>query len=74
MIGIGSTTSQLCWSDLGKKDFKMRLFITKRLVVRFLIPEDLPGLTDILSDPEIMKHSLHGVCDEKQLASSLFTA
>ncbi len=37
---------------------------TERLIVRRFSLEDVPALTDILSDPEVMKHSVGGVCDE----------
>lgn len=37
---------------------------TERLIVRQLTLEDVPALTEILSDPEVMKYSVRGVCDE----------
>nr|WP_299179112.1 GNAT family N-acetyltransferase [uncultured Neptuniibacter sp.] len=37
---------------------------TERLIIRSLSLGDLPELADILSDPEVMKHSVKGVCDE----------
>ncbi len=37
---------------------------TERLIVRRLSLEDVPALTEILSDPEVMKHSVRGLCDE----------
>lgn len=37
---------------------------TERLVTRTLSLSDAPELTKILSDPEVMKHSIRGVCDE----------
>ena len=37
---------------------------TERLSIRHLELDDLPALTEILSDPEVMKHSVRGVCDE----------
>lgn len=37
---------------------------TERLIVRTLSRHDLPALAEILSDPEVMKYSVHGVCDE----------
>ncbi|WP_460422907.1 GNAT family N-acetyltransferase [Pseudomonas sp. ZL2] len=43
----------------------MPLFETPRLLVRELSRQDLPALTAILSDPEVMKFSLRGVCDEQ---------
>ncbi len=42
----------------------MYLFETQRLIGRQLSRQDLPELTDILSDPEVMKYSVRGVCDE----------
>lgn len=42
----------------------MQLFETERLVARQLSRQDLPALTEILSDPEVMKYSVRGVCDE----------
>lgn len=41
----------------------MPLFETPRLLVRELSRADLPALTAILSDPEVMKYSVRGVCD-----------
>ena len=43
----------------------MQLFETERLSVRPLNHDDVPALTEILSDPEVMKYSLRGVCDEE---------
>jgi len=37
---------------------------TERLLIRRLSLGDVPALTEILSDPEVMKHSVRGVCDE----------
>lgn len=42
----------------------MQLFETERLVARQLSLQDVPALTEILSDPEVMKYSVRGVCDE----------
>ena len=42
----------------------MYLFETRRLIGRQLTRQDLPELTEILSDPEVMKYSVRGVCDE----------
>jgi len=42
----------------------MQLFKSERLVVRQLSLQDLPELTAILSDPEVMKYSVRGVYDE----------
>ncbi len=42
----------------------MYLFETPRLIGRQLSRQDLPELTKILSDPEVMKYSVRGVCDE----------
>ncbi|MCE8023270.1 GNAT family N-acetyltransferase [Halomonas desiderata] len=37
---------------------------TPRLRLRPLATADVPALADMLADPEVMRHSLHGVCDE----------
>jgi len=37
---------------------------TERLIVRRFALDDAPALTEILSDPEVMKYSVRGVCDE----------
>lgn len=37
---------------------------TSRMWIRALSLEDVPALTEILSHPEVMKHSVRGVCDE----------
>ncbi|MFS8152151.1 GNAT family N-acetyltransferase [Vreelandella titanicae] len=37
---------------------------TERLCIRTLSLDDVPELTNILSDPEVMKYSIRGVCDE----------
>ncbi len=37
---------------------------TSRLLIRPLSPGDVPALMEILGDPEVMKHSVCGVCDE----------
>jgi ribosomal-protein-alanine N-acetyltransferase len=37
---------------------------TNRMLIRPLSLDDLSALTSILSDPEVMKHSIRGVCDE----------
>ncbi|SCZ67919.1 GNAT family N-acetyltransferase [Thiohalomonas denitrificans] len=37
---------------------------TERMLIRPLSLDDVPALTGILSDPEVMKHSVRGVCDE----------
>lgn len=42
----------------------MQLFKTQRLIARHLSIQDLPVLTEILSDPEVMRHSVRGVYDE----------
>ena len=42
----------------------MQLFETERLVARQLSHQDLAALTEILSDPEVMKYSVRGVCNE----------
>lgn len=47
------------------KDKLVRLFETDRLIARQLSLKDVPALTEILSDPEVMKFSVRGVCDEE---------
>lgn len=42
----------------------MQICETERLIVRWLSLDDVPALTEILSDSEVMKHSIRGVCDE----------
>ena len=42
----------------------MKVCETERLILRRLSLEDVPALIEILSDPEVMKHSINGVCDE----------
>lgn len=37
---------------------------TARMRIRQLSLGDVPALTEILSDPEVMKHSVRGACDE----------
>lgn len=37
---------------------------TERMLIRRLSPDDAPALTQILGDPEVMRHSVHGVRDE----------
>ncbi|GAB3372510.1 GNAT family N-acetyltransferase [Azotobacter armeniacus] len=37
---------------------------TERMLIRPLSLDDVPSLAEILSDPEVMKHSVRGVCDE----------
>jgi [ribosomal protein S5]-alanine N-acetyltransferase len=37
---------------------------TERILFRHLSLDDVPALTEILSDPEVMTHSVRGVCDE----------
>ena len=41
----------------------MEICETDRLVIRRLAIDDVPELTEILSDPEVMKYSVRGVCD-----------
>ncbi|WP_338525024.1 GNAT family N-acetyltransferase [Pseudomonas batumici] len=43
----------------------MHIFETQRLIGRPLSRQDLPALTEILGDPEVMKYSVRGVCDER---------
>lgn len=42
----------------------MSICETERLVIQPLAIGDVPALTEILSDPEVMKYSIRGVCDE----------
>ena len=35
-----------------------------RLILRRLSLDDVPALAEILSDPDVMKYSVRGVCDE----------
>ena len=57
-------------AGLSGAEFQLRkektLFVTEteRLSIRYLELDDLPGLTDILSDPEVMRYSVSGVCDQ----------
>ena len=37
---------------------------TARMLIRSLSLDDVPVLTEILGDPEVMKHSVRGVCDD----------
>lgn len=37
---------------------------TERLLIRPLSLDDMPALAEILSDPDVMKHSVRGVYDE----------
>ena len=37
---------------------------TARMLIRPLSLGDVPELTEILGDPEVMKHSVRGVCDK----------
>ncbi len=43
----------------------MPIFETPRLIARPLTLDDLPQLTEILSDPAVMEYSVRGVCDEQ---------
>ncbi|MET0034557.1 MAG: GNAT family N-acetyltransferase [Candidatus Thiodiazotropha lotti] len=43
----------------------VKLFETERLYGREFTTQDTTRLTQILSDPEVMKYSVHGVCDER---------
>lgn len=47
----------------------MQVFETQRLIGRLLSRQDLSALTAILSDPEVMKYSVRGVCDESATLS-----
>ncbi|AQU82740.1 MULTISPECIES: GNAT family N-acetyltransferase [unclassified Halomonas] len=42
----------------------MQICETERLVIRALSLNDVSELNKILSDPEVMKYSIRGVCDE----------
>ncbi len=42
----------------------MPILETERMLIRPLSFNDLPMLTVILSDPEVMKYSVRGICDE----------
>lgn len=42
----------------------MLKLVTERMLIRPLVMSDLPALSTILSDPEVMKYSVRGVCDE----------
>jgi|SRR5690606_14387625 len=42
----------------------LALFKTDRLIVRHLSHRDLPSLTEILSDADVMRYSIGGVYDE----------
>lgn len=46
------------------REVMVKIFETERLVIRSLSLLDAPALTEILSDPEVMNHSVRGVCDE----------
>lgn len=37
---------------------------TERLILRRFSLDDAPTLAEILSDPEVMRRSVNGVCDE----------
>lgn len=43
----------------------MEIFDTPRLSGRYFTLDDTLALTKILSDPEVMKYSIRGVCDEE---------
>jgi len=51
-------------SDFLYKEATVQICQSNRLIVRRLVPEDVSVLTDILSDPDVMKYSIRGVCDE----------
>lgn len=46
------------------REAMVKICETERLVIRRVSLEDVPALAEILSDPEVMKHSVRGVCDE----------
>lgn len=43
----------------------MHVFETPRLMGRHLSQHDLPALAAMLSDPEVMRYSVRGVCNEQ---------
>ncbi len=42
----------------------MHICEADRLILRRLSLDDVPALAKILSDPDVMKYSVRGVCDE----------
>jgi RimJ/RimL family protein N-acetyltransferase len=48
---------------LNKRGAKRVIFETERMLVRPLSLDDVPALAAILGDPEVMEHSVRGVCD-----------
>ncbi|MDC9575651.1 MULTISPECIES: GNAT family N-acetyltransferase [unclassified Pseudoalteromonas] len=42
----------------------MHICEADRLILRRLSLDDVPALAEILSDPDVMKYSVRGVCDE----------
>ncbi len=52
------------WIFIHREE-SVQLFETERLIGRHLSHQDLHDLTEILSDPEVMKYSVRGVCDEE---------
>lgn len=42
----------------------MKICETQRLLIRQFSIDDVPALSKILSDEEVMKYSIRGVCDE----------
>jgi ribosomal-protein-alanine N-acetyltransferase len=44
---------------------------SKRLTIRQLTHEDITALKPILSDPEVMKYSMRGVCDEQGIIAMI---
>ncbi|MCG8428800.1 MAG: GNAT family N-acetyltransferase [Chromatiales bacterium] len=42
----------------------MSICETERMLIRSLSLHDLPELSLMLSDPDVMKHSIRGICDE----------
>lgn len=57
--------SQASEQGVMHKETSVQLFETERLVARQLSLHDVPALKEILSDPEVMKYSVRGVCDER---------
>ncbi|MDI5985348.1 GNAT family N-acetyltransferase [Halomonas sp. M4R5S39] len=47
-----------------QREAMVQICETERLVIRLLSLGDVPALTEILSDPDVMKSSVCGVCDE----------
>ena len=61
--GTFQTDLMLAESIIDKEE-TVQIGETERLFIRTLSLEDVPELTTILSDPEVMRYSIRGVCDE----------